>query len=238
MKICEACLIQFDISSPGHPPKYPRQSPCFPSLFLPDGATSPPSGNDLRHPRCFATRESHSRKYRAAIDAGRLGHARTAFHRQDRVPSVVVVKSIREALLMSVLQTVLNICLELVLIAKPVAEVLRLLALYIIQMILLKFPVAKQKPFDGCAGDYPGSDYAEASVKGIGGNMLRRQRGRGRSARSTDQRCLDTSQGITCRGIVYRSDCRRPGQVAGPVFREARYPFNAALLNRAAEMRR
>src|SRR5216684_161257 len=68
--------------------------------------------------------------------------------------------------------------------------------------------------------------------------MLRCQRSRGGSARGTDERCLDTGQGITCRGIVYNQHGRRSGQVADPVFREARYPFDAASLNRAAEMRR
>ena len=68
--------------------------------------------------------------------------------------------------------------------------------------------------------------------------MLCCQRGRGGSARRTDKRCLDTGHGITRRGIVENQDCRRSRQVAGPVFRKTRYPFDAALLNSTAEMRR
>ena len=36
--------------------------------------------------------------------------------------------------------------------------------------------------------------------------MLCGQRGRGGSARGTDQRCLDTGQGIASRGIVQNQD--------------------------------
>ena len=86
----------------------------------------------------------------------------------------------------SILQTILNICLQIVLIAKPLAEVLRFLAVQIIQTDLMKLPVPKKKPLDGCAGDYPSSDYAKGSFKRIGGNMLCCQRGRGGSARGTD----------------------------------------------------
>src|SRR5712671_4515664 len=85
-----------------------------------------------------------------------------------------------------VLQTVLNNCLQVVLIAKPSAEMLRLLVVHIIQIDLAKLPISKQKPLDSCAGDDPGSGYAKGSFKGIGGHMLCCQRGRGGSARSTD----------------------------------------------------
>ena len=67
----------------------------------------------------------------------------------------------------SALQTVLDIRPQVVLLAKPLAEVLRFLAVHIEQTDLVKLPVSKEEPLDGCAGDYPSPDYAKASFKGI-----------------------------------------------------------------------
>ena len=72
----------------------------------------------------------------------------------------------------AVLQTILNIGLQVVLIAKPLTEVLRLVAVHIVQTDFTKLPISKKKPLDGGTSDYPRSDHAEDSFKGIGGNML------------------------------------------------------------------
>src|SRR6516225_340526 len=66
--------------------------------------------------------------------------------------------------------------------------------------------------------------------------MLGRQCGRGGGTRRAYQRRLNAGQRIARCGVVQNLDCRRAGKVAGPVDREARYPFDAALLHLAAEM--
>jgi hypothetical protein len=65
----------------------------------------------------------------------------------------------------------LDIGLQVVLIANALTEVLRLLAIRIVQTDFAKLPISKYKPLDGCTGDYPSSDYAEGSFMGLGGNM-------------------------------------------------------------------
>src|ERR1700709_2012818 len=67
-----------------------------------------------------------------------------------------------------VFQTVLNACLKIVLIAKPFAELLRLLVVHVIQANLTERPISKQKPFDGCTRDDPGPGYAKGSFEGTG----------------------------------------------------------------------
>src|SRR3974377_2506948 len=88
-----------------------------------------------------------------------------------------------------VIQSGFNICLQVVLLAKPFAKVFRLPAIHIVQTDLAELPVSKQKPLDCCTGDYPSSDYAKGSCKGIGGKMFSRQRRRSGSVRSADDRC-------------------------------------------------
>src|SRR5271166_5043593 len=87
----------------------------------------------------------------------------------------------------SALQTVLDIRPQVVLLAKPLAEVLRFLAVGIVQADLAELPISKEEPLDGCAGDNPSPDDAEGSFKRIERNMLRRQRRRGAGARCADQ---------------------------------------------------
>src|SRR6516164_1347781 len=72
----------------------------------------------------------------------------------------------------SVVQTDLNICLQTVLIAKPLAAVLHLVTVHFVQTELTEFPASEEKPRDGCACDYSRSDYAEVSPKGIRRNMF------------------------------------------------------------------
>src|SRR3954454_18677575 len=85
-----------------------------------------------------------------------------------------------------VFQPILNICLQVVPIEKPLAELLRLLAIDIVQADPGKRPIPKEKPLDGGTGNDSRSDDAKRSGKWIGGNMLRRQSGRGGSARVAD----------------------------------------------------
>jgi hypothetical protein len=51
-----------------------------------------------------------------------------------------------------VLQTIVNICLQVVLIAEPPAEALRLPAVLIVQTDFAKLPISEQKQLDGCKG--------------------------------------------------------------------------------------
>ena len=86
-----------------------------------------------------------------------------------------------------VLQTVFDIRLQIVLIAKPAAEAFRFLALQIVQIDFAELPISKQQPFHGSAGDNPGSDDAECCLKGVGGNVLCRQCGGGGGSRGAYQ---------------------------------------------------
>src|SRR5215510_2571048 len=137
-----------------------------------------------------------------------------------------------------VLQAILNVGLEVVLVPKPFAEPLRLAAVQIVQADSPKLPVSEQEPLDSCARDNPRSNYCKCSLERVGGNMLRGQRGRRCRTRRADQRCLDAGQRIARGGVVQDQNRRRPGQVAGPVFRETRNPLDTALLNHATKMGR
>src|SRR6516164_4714284 len=96
-----------------------------------------------------------------------------------------------------VLQAILNVCLETVLLPKPLAEPLRLPAVQIVQADFPKFPISKQEPLDGCARDNPRSNYCNGPLERVGGTMLRGPRVRRCRARSADQRGLDAGQRIT-----------------------------------------
>src|SRR5215203_4952685 len=115
---------------------------------------------------------------------------------------------------------ILDVCPQVVLLAEQPAELLRLLAVSIEQADFAELPISKEEPREGCTGDDSSSDDAEGSFKRVRRNMLCRQRRRGTGARSTDQRCLDTGDGVTRGGIVQDQDGRRASEVAGPVFGE------------------
>ena len=62
------------------------------------------------------------------------------------------------------------------------------------------------------------------------------QCGRSGGPRRTHQRSLEASQRIACRGVVQNLNCRRAGEIAGPVGRKAGNPFDAALINLTTKM--
>ena len=170
-----------------------------------------PSRHDLHHRQCFVMREFHSRKCCGARNAGR------AVLEELFIGKIGIQRSRGEQYQRRIgygaLQLIfLNIGLQVVMIAKPLAQVLRLLAVHIVQTDFTKLPISRSNKSHSTVvrAITPVPITPRVPLKGLG-EICSAADAAGGSARSTDQRCLDTGQRITRRRIVQNQDCRRSG---------------------------